>query len=82
MPTGRGLNHVATITAGSDASVYWAGFDGATTLGSVRDRLADADANIGDVQQLGNIWSLCCRDPDGTELEVCAPITDNAGGER
>ncbi|MDQ3391818.1 MAG: hypothetical protein M3508_10865 [Actinomycetota bacterium] len=37
----------------------------------------DAGADIGEIQQLGDPWSLFFRDPDGMELEVCAP--DDAG---
>ncbi len=42
-------------------------------LEGVRDRLIAADADIGDIQQLGDSWSLFFRDPDGMELEVCTP---------
>jgi catechol 2,3-dioxygenase-like lactoylglutathione lyase family enzyme len=42
-------------------------------LEGVRDRLVAADADIGDIQQLGDSWSLFFRDPEGMELEVCAP---------
>jgi catechol 2,3-dioxygenase-like lactoylglutathione lyase family enzyme len=37
-------------------------------------RLADAGAQeVGEVQRLGDEWSLFFRDPDGMELEVCCP---------
>jgi hypothetical protein len=39
----------------------------------MRDRLVAAGAEVGEVQRLGDIWSLFFRDPDGMELEVCAP---------
>jgi catechol 2,3-dioxygenase-like lactoylglutathione lyase family enzyme len=45
-------------------------------LDEVRDRLVAAGADIGEVQRLGDVWSLFFRDPDGMELEVCAPIAD------
>jgi catechol 2,3-dioxygenase-like lactoylglutathione lyase family enzyme len=45
--------------------------DSLPTLEAVRDRLVDAGADIGDIQQLGGLWSLFFRDPDGMELEVC-----------
>ncbi|HEU5083560.1 MAG TPA: VOC family protein [Acidimicrobiales bacterium] len=46
-------------------------------LEQVRDRLASAGADIGEIQMLGgDTWSLFFRDVDGMELEVCAP----AGG--
>jgi aspartate racemase len=34
-------------------------------------RLAAAGADVGEVQRLGDEWSLFFRDPDGMELEVC-----------
>jgi hypothetical protein len=40
----------------------------------VRDRLRAAGADIGDIQRLGDTWSLFFRDPDGMELEVCTPV--------
>jgi catechol 2,3-dioxygenase-like lactoylglutathione lyase family enzyme len=43
-------------------------------LNTMRDRLAAAGADIGEIQRLGDSWSLFFRDPDGMELEVCAPI--------
>lgn len=62
VPLIRGCNHVATTTADLDRC----------------ERLY-ADAVGGDVrfeiQQLGSEWSLFFRDPDGMELEVCAPAT-------
>ena len=43
------------------------------TLEKVKDRLVDAGADIGEIHQLGTMWSLFFRDVDGMELEVCAP---------
>jgi catechol 2,3-dioxygenase-like lactoylglutathione lyase family enzyme len=40
-------------------------------LEAVRDRLVGAGAEIGEIQRLGDEWSLFFRDPDGMELEVC-----------
>jgi catechol 2,3-dioxygenase-like lactoylglutathione lyase family enzyme len=42
-------------------------------LDEVRDRLIAGGADIGDIQRLGDSWSLFFRDPDGMELEVCTP---------
>jgi catechol 2,3-dioxygenase-like lactoylglutathione lyase family enzyme len=42
-------------------------------LEAVKQRLVDAGADIGEIQQLGDEWSLFFRDVDGMELEVCAP---------
>ena len=39
---------------------------------AVKQRLIDAGADIGEIQQLGPEWSLFFRDIDGMELEVCA----------
>lgn len=42
-------------------------------LEAVKGRLAEAGADIGEIQRLGQEWSLFFRDVDGMELEVCAP---------
>jgi len=47
--------------------------DSLATLEVIKQRLLDAGADIGEIQQLGDIWSLFFRDIDGMELEVCAP---------
>ena len=48
--------------------------DSKATLDSMVQRLTDAGAQeVGDVQRLGDEWSLFFRDPDGMELEVCCP---------
>jgi catechol 2,3-dioxygenase-like lactoylglutathione lyase family enzyme len=45
-------------------------------LEEVKERLVDAGAEIGEIQRLGDTWSLFFRDIDGMELEVCAPVDD------
>ena len=50
---------------------YALAVDSKATLEAVRDRLAAAGADIGEIQRLGSEWSLFFRDPDGMELEVC-----------
>jgi catechol 2,3-dioxygenase-like lactoylglutathione lyase family enzyme len=45
-------------------------------LDAVKSRLVTAGAEIGEIQRLGNEWSLFFRDPDGMELEVCAKADD------
>lgn len=47
--------------------------DSLAALQEVKQRLVDVGADIGEIQQLGNEWSLFFRDVDGMELEVCAP---------
>jgi catechol 2,3-dioxygenase-like lactoylglutathione lyase family enzyme len=42
-------------------------------LDQVHDRLVTLGADVGEIKQLGDIWSLFFRDVDGAELEVCAP---------
>jgi catechol 2,3-dioxygenase-like lactoylglutathione lyase family enzyme len=41
-------------------------------LEAVQSRLVNAGVEIGEIQRLGDEWSLFFRDPDGMELEVCA----------
>ena len=48
--------------------------DSLATLHQVDQRLRDAGAETGAIQQLGNVWSLFFRDIDGMELEVCTPV--------
>lgn len=44
-------------------------------LEQAKERLAAAGAQqVGEIQQLGNEWSLFFRDPDGMELEICCPV--------
>ncbi len=46
--------------------------DSLDTLRTMPTRLREAGAQeVGEVQQLGDAWSLFFRDPDGMELEVC-----------
>lgn len=45
-------------------------------LEQARDRLVAAGADVGDIQQLGEEWSLFFRDVDGMELEVCCSASD------
>ena len=52
---------------------YGLAVDSLLTLEAVRQRILDAGGEVGDIQRLGAEWSLFFRDPDGMELEVCAP---------
>lgn len=45
--------------------------DSLAALEGLRDRMVSAGAEIGEIQRLGDTWSLFFRDPDGMELEVC-----------
>jgi catechol 2,3-dioxygenase-like lactoylglutathione lyase family enzyme len=42
------------------------------TLEQMSGRIVGAGGEVGEIQQLGDTWSLFFRDPDGMELEVCA----------
>jgi catechol 2,3-dioxygenase-like lactoylglutathione lyase family enzyme len=56
---------------------YALAVDSRGTLETVKKRLADAGAQeVGDIQRLGDEWSLFFRDPDGMELEVCCSADD------
>jgi catechol 2,3-dioxygenase-like lactoylglutathione lyase family enzyme len=56
---------------------YALAVDSPATLELIKERLAAFGAQeVGEVQQLGSLWSLFFRDPDGMELEVCC----NGGG--
>ena len=55
--------------------------DSLATLEAVKERLADAGADIGEIQRLGSEWSLFFRDVDGMELEVCAHADEASGTE-
>ena len=51
--------------------------DSRATLEAVQERLRVAGAQeVGEIQRLGNEWSLFFRDPDGMELEVCCSADD------
>jgi catechol 2,3-dioxygenase-like lactoylglutathione lyase family enzyme len=47
-----------------------------SVLERIKSRMVDAGAEIGEIQRLGDEWSLFFRDPDGMELEICAKATD------
>ena len=61
------------MAGGAPSTTSRVAVDSLATLEQVRDRLVDAGADIGEIQQLGGEWSLFFRDVDGMELEVCAP---------
>jgi catechol 2,3-dioxygenase-like lactoylglutathione lyase family enzyme len=52
---------------------YGIAVDSLATLEKVRDRFQEMGTDMGEIHQLGDIWSLFFRDPDGMELEVCSP---------
>jgi catechol 2,3-dioxygenase-like lactoylglutathione lyase family enzyme len=43
-------------------------------LEQICERLVSTGADVGTIHQLGDVWSLFFRDPDGMELEVCTPV--------
>ena len=45
-------------------------------LEQVKAKLQEVGADIGEIQRLGNEWSLFFRDVDGMELEVCTPAVE------
>jgi catechol 2,3-dioxygenase-like lactoylglutathione lyase family enzyme len=49
--------------------------DSPQALETVRDSLSAIGADLGEIQQLGDTWSLFFRDVDGMELEVCCPAS-------
>ena len=49
--------------------------DNLPDLERIKERLVTAGADIGEIQRLGDEWSLFFRDVDGTELEVCCKAT-------
>ncbi len=52
------------------------GVDSLASIQALQPKLAPAGAlEVGDIQQLGGEWSLFFRDPDGMDLEICAPAT-------
>jgi catechol 2,3-dioxygenase-like lactoylglutathione lyase family enzyme len=51
---------------------YALAVDSRAVLEGIKARLVAAGAEIGEIQRLGDEWSLFFRDPDGMELEVCA----------
>jgi len=50
--------------------------DSLATLEATKERLVAAGADIGEIQRLGDDWSLFFRDVDGMELEVLAPFSE------
>ena len=51
---------------------YTLAVESRATLETVKERLVAAGAQeVGEIQRLGDEWSLFFRDPDGMELEVC-----------
>ncbi len=57
---------------------YAIGVESRGALDAMGERLLAAGAELGEVQQLGDMWSLFFRDVDGMELEVVAPLEDVA----
>ncbi|MGH9133547.1 MAG: VOC family protein [Ilumatobacteraceae bacterium] len=56
---------------------YALAVDSLAVLETVKERLTAAGAQeVGEIQRLGDEWSLFFRDPDGMELEVCCPAAD------
>ncbi|MEO6468995.1 MAG: VOC family protein [Acidimicrobiia bacterium] len=52
--------------------------DSLAALERVKARLVEAGSDIGEIQRLGDEWSLFFRDIDGMELEVCAPADNDS----
>ena len=75
VPTGSIVGERNTMGGRGPIDHYAIAVDSYETLEQVKDRLAGAGADIGEIHQLGDTWSLFFRDPDGMELEVCTPAT-------
>jgi catechol 2,3-dioxygenase-like lactoylglutathione lyase family enzyme len=56
---------------------YALAVDSKDVLEQIKGRLVSAGAEVGEIQRLGDEWSLFFRDPDGMELEVCAKAADS-----
>lgn len=56
---------------------YALAVDSKEVLEEIKGRIVAAGAEIGEIQRLGDEWSLFFRDPDGMELEVCAKATES-----
>ena len=74
VPTGSIIGEQRTIGGRGAIDHFAIAVDSLATLEQVRDRLQAAEADIGEIQDLGGEWSLFFRDIDGMELEVCAPV--------
>jgi catechol 2,3-dioxygenase-like lactoylglutathione lyase family enzyme len=53
---------------------YGVAVPSSSALEVVRDRLIREGSDVGETHRLGDVWSVFFRDPDGMELEVCAPV--------
>jgi len=71
VPGGGIIGEQRTIGARGRIDHFGLAVDDLSALEEVKDRLVAAGADIGEIQRLGDEWSLFFRDVDGTELEVC-----------
>lgn len=72
LPPSEGHPWMKVVDLGGGAAHFALAVASLEVLATLPARLATAGAQeIGEIQRVGDEWSLFVRDPDGMELEVC-----------